>query len=56
MLRTFRAVLLSRLVQTIVSAGQNATTPGELRTDSTPNSISSEWDLVGKRDAKPAGC
>jgi len=41
---------LCLLVQTVVNAGQDATTPGELRTDSTPNSISVEWDLTGDGD------
>jgi len=32
------------------SAGPTACTPGELRTDSTPNCISIEWDLSGDSD------
>ena len=31
-------------------ASEDACTPGELRTDSTPNSISIEWDLTGDGD------
>jgi len=31
-------------------AGQSPCTPGELRTDSTPHSISIEWDLTGDGD------
>ena len=50
MLRIHVAVLLCLFVQAVVSAGQDATTPGELRTDSTPNSISIEWDLIGDGD------
>ena len=49
MLRTFPAVLQCLFVQTYLRADQNAT-PGELRSDSTPNSISIEWDLSGDSD------
>ena len=50
MLRVHLAVLLFLIVQGVVNAGQDTATPGELRTDSTPNSISIEWDLVGDSD------
>jgi hypothetical protein len=33
-----------------VFAAEDTSTPGELRTDSTPNSISIEWDLTGDSD------
>ena len=50
MLRIRLAVLLSLFVQASMSIAEDATTPGELRTDSTPNSISIEWDLSGDSD------
>ena len=48
--RAFRNAVVLLFVQTFASAGQDASTPGELRTDSTPNSISIEWDLSGDSD------
>ena len=48
--RTLRYAVVLLFVQTGVSAGQEVCTPGELRTDSTPNSISIEWDLTGDGD------
>ena len=33
--------------QPVSSLAEETSTPGELRTDSTPNSISIEWDLAG---------
>jgi len=50
MLRMHVAVLLCLFVQAAVNASQDATTPNELRTDSTPSLIRIEWDLVGDRD------
>ena len=47
MLRIRLAVLLSLFVRPGLCADQDATIPGELRTDSMPNSISIEWDLSG---------
>jgi hypothetical protein len=41
---------LCLFVQASMSIAEDPTTPGELRTDSTPNSISIEWDLVGDGD------
>lgn len=38
------------LQQTLLCAGQEACTPGELRTNSTPNCISIEWDVTGDSD------
>ena len=37
-------------MQTYVCAAQEVCTPVELRTDSTPQSISFEWDLAGDVD------
>lgn len=48
--RTLGAAVVLLFVQTCVCAGQDSTSPGELRTDSTPNSISIEWDLTGDGD------
>ena len=48
--RAFRNAVFLLFVQTCVCAGQDATTPGELRADSTPQSISVEWDLAGDRE------
>ena len=48
--RAFRNAVVLLFVQTCVSAGQEACTPGELRSDSTPNSIGIEWDLTGDGD------
>jgi len=50
MLRIHLAVILYLFVQADLCAGQYATTASELRTDSTPNSISVEWDLTGDGD------
>lgn len=42
--------LVALCVQTCASAVQDACTSGELRTDSTPHSLSVEWDLTGDAD------
>ena len=38
------------LWQSAVVAADEGSTPGEIRTDATPNSISVEWDLTGDTD------
>jgi hypothetical protein len=48
--RYFCYPLVVLCVQTCVCAAQDACTSGELRTDSTPHSISVEWDLTGDTD------
>jgi len=48
--RYFCYALVVLCVQTYVCAAQVACTSCELRTDSTPNSISVEWDLTGDGD------
>jgi len=48
--RILCVIFVLLLQQALLYAGQEACTPGELRTDSTPNCISIEWDVTGDSD------
>lgn len=49
-LSVFCATVVAFCQPSLVLAAEKACAPGELRTDSTPHSISIEWDLAGDAD------